>query len=115
MNPWKAWFTSRDQDIIRFSSEDIHFTELPKDGLLAIQIYEGRGKLQLIGYDFYFMAKDVNGEEFIACDIAQRERNIESSIYKRYNDPYVILGIWTSNAIMERVQEEMKKDGICTS
>ena len=106
---WKAWFIT-DSGLERFNSDSILFTQLPKDGCLAIQTYHSdKTRTNQLGYDFYFQFTEFNGETHIGCDIAQRERNIESEIYRRYNDVYLVLGRWTTDIIIDQVRSEMRE------
>ena len=57
------------------------------------------------GYDYYFKADEVYG-----VDVDTRERSVVEDINQRYVNPYIIKGIWTSDDVMKKMQEEMRAE-----
>lgn len=114
---WKAWFiTVPSQDeILRFSSKDICFRDLPDDGCLALVLFYSSTKpdgsprrMLLNGYDTYFIAAGMHSDIY-GCDIDQRERNTIDDIKRRYDHVSIKRGIWTDEITMDMVQAEMQE------
>jgi hypothetical protein len=113
---WKAWFVDVPQTkILRFSSDDITWEELPYDGCIAIKYYSKKTLVdgtqetwQLHGYDWYFKADGII-EPIYGCDIDQRERNVKEELNKRYNNVNLIRGIWVDDVIFNNLMNEMRE------
>lgn len=108
---WEAWFVDvpKQDKVLRFKSPDMEdIKELPTDGCLAIAIrYSDMSFHSLIGYDWYWIAEGPDGRYIAGCEVENREIQIQSDIKKRYVNPFLIRGIWTTPQRMKEVQDEM--------
>jgi hypothetical protein len=103
---WKAWFVSvpQGQDILRFSSTDTTYDDLPDDGCLGFVVYYDRAKpdgnprrLILKSEDYYFMVGDTPCGN---CDSLKENKD-------RYTTGRIIRGMWTSDGNMEQADDQM--------
>jgi hypothetical protein len=108
---WKGWFVdSLHTKLITYSSKDTIFEELPQDWCLGFVLFEERLRPDGNHYrqifssmDYYFKSGDIYGG-----DVDVRERNVQAEMKQRYNNPYIIRGIWTTDDLIRKASEEMR-------
>jgi len=113
---WKIWAIDlpNQKKIETYISQETKWINLPKDGILAIVLFEStlrpdnfHTKRILKGSDYYFKALTADNNEIFGSDIDNRERNILKDISERYLHPIVLKGIWTTDENMYQVEREI--------
>lgn len=100
---WRAWFTGG----LRFDSAAHSWGDLPDDGCLAIRLYfdevlhGNRLSRTCSGSDFYWRSVSAEG------DIYAHSNDTREDIEARYPGAVICRGQWTSDAEIQRVNEEM--------
>jgi hypothetical protein len=112
---WDAWFvTTPAQEIVRYSSDDTAFADLPKDGCLGFVIHERHDydptekyRNIISGRDWYFLAKGVGDNDLYGGNMDLPGIRSDRDIEARYDAATVIRGIFTDATTMESVDKEM--------
>lgn len=113
---WQTWFVDMpiQTEILRFSSLDTSWEDLPKDGMQGIVLFQNEPKpdgflkrATWSNYDYYFKGKGLK-DVFYGCDVEVRNRNIPDEIGKRYPGSTIIRGSFTDLETLMVIQEEMK-------
>jgi hypothetical protein len=104
---WKAWFVTvpQGEELLRFSSNETAYKDLPRDGCLGFVVYYDRAKpdgnprrLILKSEDYYFKVGDT------PC--GNRDSLAENKA--RYGGE-IIRGAWTSDDVMEQADAQMRE------
>lgn len=115
---WQIWFIDlpEQREIKTFTSRNILWARLPKDGILGLVLFEntlrpdgGHTRMMLTGQDYYFKALTAEGDEIYGSCVDTRSRDSIDDMMDRYLYPMILRGAWTSHQIMEKIQEEMQK------
>jgi len=113
---WRAWAIDipEQRRIVIYSSDNVAWDMLPKDGILAIVLYEeekrpdGLPKRRIMtGTDYYFRAVGREGQDIYGTDNDARERDVPADIAGRYIGSQVLRGVWTDDVTFAAVQREI--------
>ena len=97
-----------------YTSKNINFESLPRDGVLCMAVFEDRltpngyhQRALYQAYDYYFRAEGRRGFIY-GCVNEARERDTLKDIQDRYKNPIILRGKWTDRETLEIALEAMR-------
>lgn len=100
---WRAWFDEWVGAISRFNSRDLDWSDLPKDGMLALRTYykplasNGLHYADILsGNTSYFRVRHPSGDDVYGSNDDPVERN-----ERRYSGAVIIEGRWTTKRLID--------------